>query len=154
MRWAMRKIGVVLLLVILLAGCGTGEVPVTNEGNNEGGSGIVADEINASLTEVGPLTFQYEVKNQTEKEVTLEFTSSQRYDYSIKTKDGNEIFLYSSVTSYIQVLGEETIKQGEVLTYDIDLRDLNLDPGEYKLTAWMTPSNGPAYKVIKDFSVK
>ncbi|WP_174734384.1 BsuPI-related putative proteinase inhibitor [Mesobacillus harenae] len=153
----MKKILMILLLGILMAGCGTGnKVPVSDseDAANGGGEGIVAGEMAASLTEQSPLIFQYEVKNQTEEEVTLEFTSSQRFDYSVETKDGEELFLFSSVASFLQALGEETVKQGEALTYDINLHELNLEKGEYVLSAWMTPKEGPQYKVSKEFSVE
>ncbi|WP_081742118.1 BsuPI-related putative proteinase inhibitor [Mesobacillus boroniphilus] len=81
-------------------------------------------------------------------------TSSQRYDYSVKTKDGKEVFLFSSVASFLQVLGEEKLKQGESLTYDIDLHELSLEQGEYTLTVWMTPKGGKKYEVSKEFTVQ
>lgn len=152
----MRKLWMVLLLGILVSGCGTENRVNNNKDDvkNEGGQGIVAGEMAASLTEESPLIFQYEVKNQTEEEITLEFTSSQRFDYSVKTKDGKEIFLFSSVASFLQALGEETVKQGESLTYEIDLHELSLEKGEYVLTAWMTPKEGKKYEVTKEFTVE
>ncbi|NKE05966.1 MULTISPECIES: BsuPI-related putative proteinase inhibitor [Mesobacillus] len=149
----MKKILMVLLMGLLVTGCGT-ENQVSNNDQNQGGAGIVAGEMAASLTEESPLIFQYEVKNQTEEEVVLEFTSSQRYDYSVKTKEGKEVFLFSSVASFLQALGEETVKQGESLTYDIDLHELNLEKGDYILTAWMTPKDGKKYEVSKEFTVE
>lgn len=149
----MKKLLMVLLMGLLVTGCGT-ENQVSNNDQDQGGAGIVAGEMAASLTEESPLIFQYEVKNQTEEEVVLEFTSSQRYDYSVKTKDGKEVFLFSSVASFLQALGEETVKQGESLTYDIDLHELNLEKGDYILTAWMTPKDGKKYEVSKEFTVE
>jgi ABC-type molybdate transport system substrate-binding protein len=149
----MKKLWMLLLLGLLITGCGTGN-QVSNNDEDKGGAGIVAGEMAASLTEESPLIFQYEVKNQTEEEVTLEFTSSQRYDYSVKTKDGNEVFLFSSVAAFLQVLGEEKLKQGDSLTYEINLHELSLEKGEYILTAWMTPKNGKKYEVTKEFTVQ
>lgn len=149
----MKKLLMVLLMGLLVTGCGT-ENQVSNNDQDQGGAGIVAGEMAASLAEESPLIFQYEVKNQTEEEVVLEFTSSQRYDYSVKTKDGKEVFLFSSVASFLQALGEETVKQGESLIYDIDLHELNLEKGDYILTAWMTPKDGKKYEVSKQFTVE
>ncbi|MCM3575446.1 MULTISPECIES: BsuPI-related putative proteinase inhibitor [Mesobacillus] len=149
----MKKLWMILLLGLLITGCGTGN-QVSNNDEDKGGAGIVAGEMAASLTEESPLIFQYEVKNQTEEEVTLEFTSSQRYDYSVKTKDGSEVFLFSSVAAFLQVLGEEKLKQGDSLTYEINLHELSLEKGEYILTAWMTPKNGKKYEVTKEFTVQ
>ncbi|MBT2638638.1 BsuPI-related putative proteinase inhibitor [Bacillus sp. ISL-39] len=149
----MKKLWMILLLGLLITGCGTGN-KVSNNDEDKGGAGIVAGEMAASLTEESPLIFQYEVKNQTEEEVTLEFTSSQRYDYSVKTKDGKEVFLFSSVAAFLQILGEEKLSQGDSLTYEMDLHELSLEKGEYVLTAWMTPKDGKKYEVTKEFSVQ
>ncbi|MBT2678533.1 intracellular proteinase inhibitor (BsuPI) [Bacillus sp. ISL-35] len=150
----MKKIWMIVLMGLLVTGCGT-ENQVSNNNNQEkGGAGIVAGEMAASMKEESPLVFQYEVKNQTEQEVNLEFTSSQRYDYSVETKDGKEIFLFSSVASFLQALGEEKVKQGEALSYEIDLHELSLDKGDYVLSVWMTPKEGKKFKVTKEFSVE
>jgi hypothetical protein len=153
----MKKLWIILLLGALLSGCGTENKVSRDEpvnGTDKGGQGIVAGEMAASMTQQSPLIFDYEVKNQTEQEVTLKFTSSQRYDYSVKTKDGEEIFLFSSTAAFLQALGEETLKQGDSLTYVIDLKDLSLEKGDYILSVWMTPKQGPKYKVEKQFSVE
>jgi len=146
----MKKVWVFLILGFLLVGCGKAN---SNDTNNDG-SGIVAGEITAGLKETSPLVFQYEVNNQTEKEVKLEFSSSQRFDYSVETDKGEQIYLFSSVTMFLAVLGEETIMPGEALRYEIDLHDLDLKAGNYLLTAWLTPKDGKAYPVSKKFTVK
>ena len=153
----MKKVWIILLLGILVTGCGTENRGSDDEpvnGNVKGGQGIVAGEMAASMAEISPLIFQYEVKNQTEQEVNLKFTTSQRFDYSVKTKDGHEVFLFSSVASFLQALGEETIKQGEALTYKIDLKELALEKGEYTLTVWMVPQGGEKYAVTQEFTVE
>lgn len=166
----MKKLWMVLLLGLLISGCGTeNKVPkdeavngtenkipkdVPVNGTNKGGQGIVAGEMMATMTQQSPLVFNYQVKNQTEQEVTLKFTSSQRYDYSVKNKDGEEVFLFSSTAAFLQALGEVTIKQGETLAYTIDLNNLSLEKGDYTLTIWMTPTGGPKYKAEQKFTVE
>jgi len=153
----MKKLWIILLLGILVTGCGTENRVSKDEpvnGSDKGGQGIVAGEMAASMAEKSPLIFQYEVKNQTEQEVNLKFTTSQRFDYSVKTKEGHEVFLFSSVASFLQALGEETIKQGEALTYKIDLKELALEKGEYTLTVWMVPQGGEKYAVTQEFTVE
>lgn len=150
----MRKLWIILLMGLLVTGCGTGNQVSNNNNEEKGGAGIVAGEMAASIKEDSPLVFQYEVKNQTEQEVTLEFTSSQRYDYLVETKDGKEIFLFSSVANFLQALGEEKVKQGETLSYEIDLHELSLDKGDYILSVWMTPKEGKKFRVTKEFSVE
>lgn len=146
----MKKAWVLLILGFLLVGCGK----ANSNDTNIDGSGIVAGEITAALKETSPLVFQYEVKNQTEKEVKLEFSSSQRIDYSVETPKGEQIYLYSSLTMFLAVLGEETIKQGEFLSYEIDLHELDLKTGDYLLKVWMTPKDGKVYQITKEFTIK
>jgi Intracellular proteinase inhibitor len=115
---------------------------------------MVTGDMVAILKEKSPLMFQYEVKNLIEKEVTLKFSSSQRYDFSVETETGEQIYLFSSVAMFMAVLGEEIIKQGETLRYDIDLHELDLKPGNYLLKVWMTPKEGKVYKVTKKFTIE
>jgi hypothetical protein len=146
----MKKVWILLLMGLFLVGCGTANKTAQSNSDREG---IVAGEMVAILKEDSPLVFQYEVKNQTEKEVPLEFTSAQRFDYSVKSKEGEEIFLFSSVTSFLQIVGKETVKQGESLSYEIDLHDLDLQTDSYILTAWLTPKDGKAYQARKAFTL-
>jgi hypothetical protein len=142
-----------LLLAIIITGCGTGNKDA-GQNTNGSGNGIVAGGMVPTLLEKSPLVYQYQVKNQTEEVVILEFTSSQRFDYSVETKNGEQLFLFSSVASFLTVLGEEEVKQGEELKYEIDLNDLKLSQGEYVLTAWMTPKDGKMYTVSKEFTIE
>ncbi|SDJ78217.1 BsuPI-related putative proteinase inhibitor [Sediminibacillus albus] len=143
-----------LFFVIIAAGCGTGNDPNEEaEEVNGDGKGINEGVIAGSLEEQSPLTYQYRVSNQTENEVKHEFSSSQRFDYSIADSSGEQVFLLSSVTSYIQVMGEEIIEPGGELVYDIDLQERDLPPGKYVLTAWLTPTDGKKYEVKQEFTV-
>ncbi|WP_407270961.1 BsuPI-related putative proteinase inhibitor [Radiobacillus sp. PE A8.2] len=147
----------VVLFGLFLAGCGTSNADEGNqetENTNGSGNSIVAGKVVPTLTESSPLVYDYQVANQTEEEVVLEFTSSQRYDYAVSDSKGEQIYLYSSVASFMQVMGEEKMKQGEALQYSIDLHELNLSPGSYVLSAWMTPQGGEEYKVEHDFTIE
>ncbi|WP_170287549.1 BsuPI-related putative proteinase inhibitor [Aquibacillus halophilus] len=160
----MKKIILLLFILVtsvLLVGCGTSnnesnqdqQDENTSGSNDDGNEGIVAGKMVPSLTEQSPLVYEYQVANQTEQEITLKFTSSQRFDYTVETKDGEQLHQFSSVASFMQVLGEEQVKPGEALQYTIELQELNLTAGDYVLTAWMTPEDGKKYEVSTDFSV-
>lgn len=146
-----------LLIILFLSGCGTTN---TTEGENtienrDGiSSNIVAGDMIGTLTKVAPLHYKYRVKNKSKEIITLKFTSSQRIDYSVTTKNQEEIFLFSSTAAFLSALGEEEISPEEELIYDIHLTDLNLVKGEYTLSAWMTPDIGQLNKVSTDFLVK
>ena len=120
-----------------------------NAGENPG-QGIVAGELEPSLTQKENGEFVYTVKNQTEKEVTLEFTSSQRYDYAVKNDKGETLYLYSSAAAFLQVLGTETMVQGEELSYTFEI-----PPGGYEgegstIEVWLTPKGGKKAPVSID----
>ncbi|MGO4890342.1 BsuPI-related putative proteinase inhibitor [Anaerobacillus sp. MEB173] len=110
-------------------------------------------EVMSVLNDLGDGTFEYKLTNLNEKEITFYFTSGQRFDYSVKTKDGKELFLFSSVASFIQETGKETLKQGEELAYTIDLKDLHLDKGEYILEVWLTSTEEEDCRIAMDYNV-
>lgn len=149
----MKKIFLLVLLSIVITGCGTSSTG-SNEGQSGSQSGIVAGEVVPSLTEKSPLVFEYMLKNQTEEALTLEFTSSQRFDYSVHTKDGKEIYLFSSLASFLQATGEEVLEQGKELSYEFDLSQIGLEKGEYVVKAWMIPKDGKNYQISKEFVVQ
>jgi hypothetical protein len=111
-------------------------------------------DVMPSLVDLGNGKFRYKITNQTDKDITFQFTSSQRFDYAVKSENGEQLFLFSSVAQFLAVLGEETLKPGEELHYDIDLAELNLEKGKYILEAWLTPTSKEKYKVEMDYIVQ
>jgi hypothetical protein len=152
----LKKAFVFLLLLFFLGGCGSErEVEQVSSGKEEEVNvDTVEEDVLTKINEVSPLSFQYLVSNESEKDITLDFTSSQRFDYSIKTTKGEEIFLFSSVSSFLQVVGKEVLSPKENLVYDIDVKDVGLSKGTYTLTVWMTPATGKAFTASQDFSVE
>ncbi|MFE8702441.1 BsuPI-related putative proteinase inhibitor [Cytobacillus sp. FJAT-54145] len=139
------------LFSLVLSACGTSNQDVANDqGETNGSGGIVAGEVETSLIEKDSLQYEYRLKNQTEEEIILEFPTSQRYDYTISTKDGTEKYRYSSTATFIQVEETETLKQGDELIYEINLSDIQLEKGEYVLSVWTTTKEGEKFKVVTD----
>lgn len=123
-------------------GAGNGSEGDGENTEEDRGQGIVAGEIEPSITKNDNGQFVYTIKNQTEKEVTFEFTSSQRYDYAIKNASGETVFLYSSVAAFMQVMGTETLAQGEERSYTIELPPAQDFEGGNMLEVWLTPKGG------------
>lgn len=145
---------ILFLLCVVLTGCGVGNSanPSSGEEGHTGDDGSL--DIHSDLVEKKPAVFTYELVNNTTDVIEFDFTSSQRIDYSIKTKNKKELFLFSSVTVFLTVLGEEVLNPGEALTYDIDVGALQLEPGDYILTVWLTPKDGKQYEETKEFTIK
>ncbi|MBM7573418.1 BsuPI-related putative proteinase inhibitor [Aquibacillus albus] len=148
-----RKGFIVLFSIfsLLLVGCGVGNVDASKN-NNQNDEKV--GEMVPSLEETSPLIFSYTITNQSKNEVTLEFSSSQRFDYAVYNDKGEQIYLFSSLASFLQVVGEEKVKPGEKLEYTIDINEIGLSPGNYTLSAWMTPKTGKKYEVSQEFNVE
>ena len=132
-----------LFAAMVFAACGT-ESDNQPEDPAPGGE-IIEGEVTSTIEETGNGTYRYTVKNDTQEAVTFNFTSGQRYDFTLTDEQGNEVFRMSSVSMYTQALGEEILRQGEELQYEIQVPEANLDPGTYTLEVWMTPTQGTNY---------
>jgi hypothetical protein len=148
----------ILVLILVLTGCGTSIEKNEQESGSEnstngGGSGIIAGSVEPTLEKESQMNYVYTIKNQTEKEVKMKFPTSQRFDYSVKDKDGTEVFLFSSAAFFLQAEGEELLKPAEELNYDINLSQLKLSPGTYTIEAWITQQDGEDYKVTEEITI-
>ncbi|MGM0898635.1 MAG: BsuPI-related putative proteinase inhibitor [Bacillota bacterium] len=135
---------ILLLTVGVLAACGT-ESDSLPEDPDSGGDEVIEDEVTSTLEEIDNETYRYTVRNDTEEAVVFNFTSGQRYDFTLTDEEGNEVFRLSSVSMYTQALGEETLNSGEELQYDFQIPEANLEPGTYTLEVWLTPTEGMNY---------
>ena len=145
-------------LALALAACGTGEGDASGDEDAET-SGESSEDMEAAVMEpkieqLDEDTYRYTLANQTKETVTFEFTSGQRFDFSLTDENEEQVFLLSSVSAYIQALGEETLAPGEELNYEFDVPELNLAEGSYELKAWLTPKEGPAYRTETEYIVE
>lgn len=74
----------------------------------------------------------YTIKNEGSVKETLSFTTSQRYDYVLSSKEHGLIERYSDGKVFLQVLTDITIEPGEEVSYPISLPELKA--GTYTLT--------------------
>lgn len=121
---------------------GSEELPKSEDVKN---GGIISGELESTIKQEENGTYVYTVKNQTAQEMTLSFTSSQRFDFAVKTKEGEVLFAHSMYSSYLQAVGEEVLKQGEELNYMVELPN-TLEKGEYQLEVWLTTADGELSK--------
>lgn len=136
-------------LLFVLSACGTSENGSYGSGSKEDKKG----EVTATLdkTDAG---YRYTMKNGTSEALTFNFTSSQRYDFALFNADDEQVFSLASVSSFAQVLGDETVEAGEELSYNFEVPPLDLTSGTYKIEAWLTPEQGPAYYAENEYVVE
>ncbi len=148
----LRKIAISLtaFLLVTLVGCGTME---GSQGDNTNGESV-EKEMSTTIDHVSTYHYQLAIENNTDKDKTLTFPSSQDYDYSIKDKDGTILYTYSTDKMFLTVVEEEVLAPGDKLKYDLDLSEALpfIDPGEYTLDAWITATDVEENKVSIDFN--
>lgn len=127
MRWLL------VLLVVLAAACGDG-------GSSSSGGGLSVDVAYDDPLRVGPVTWEVTVTNGTDDPVDLEFTSGQRADVTL-TRDGEEVYRWSRGLMFTQDLATVTVPEGGAETFPLEEPGLDVDPGDYRLTASVTVSN-------------
>lgn len=83
--------------------------------------------------------------------VTLDFTSSQRFDFSIRNDRGDTVYTWSATRLFLAVVGQEVIS-GERNWIDA-LPVSTLPEGRYSVEGWLTTSTGKRYQASVGFEV-
>jgi Intracellular proteinase inhibitor len=148
----MKKLIPFILAGVILAGCGTDEV---KDGDQENGNHVEHNEMEdgemkAAITKKDS-TYEYSVKNETDKEMTFTFTSGQTIDFELKDTDGKVVYKDSENKMYTQAIREKTIAPGDALAQEIKLPDL--PAGTYTLSAWLTAKGSDEYKVTEEIEL-
>ncbi|MBP3953586.1 BsuPI-related putative proteinase inhibitor [Bacillus suaedae] len=146
-----KSIALFITLVIslfLLVTCGGSLTPnqdgATNSNNDEQEStgGIHEGTVNTAIESIPEeeYSFHFHINNDKTEAVTLEYTSSQEYDYHILDDAGKTLATYSMNKSFLQTTSEKTLDPGEVLTMDVDITEFlpQLEEGTYVLEIWPT----------------
>lgn len=88
---------------------------------------------------------------------TLEFTSSQRFDFEIRDERGALLWRWSDGKAFLTVMGTEEIAHGERnYTVSVPLADKGgapLPAGRYTLRAWITNSAPPRFEATAGFEI-
>lgn len=152
-----------LLIISVLAGCGTSEngqsepKEVVNGSKGETPVGIVAGQLTPELEKVtnkGKLMYIFTIKNDKEQIDVLNYSSTQQYDYRLVDTKGTIVYTYSMDKLFGQTISEQTLKQGEKVQFEIDLsEDLKkLEPGTYKFEVWSTATDREELKATAEFN--
>lgn len=108
----MTRIGGLVLLVVLAAGCVARAEP-------EGGMRADRDLVASMDVRVAGDTvlFGLHLTNPTAAPVTADFATGQRYDFLVYGPDGALLWQWSADMGFTQALGEETVVPGGWLQY-------------------------------------
>lgn len=127
----MRRLSVATLLAmtVLLAGCGS----------DQGALDWLS--LTLSVSDASPAlgestTLQLAATNNALIPQVVTFTSSQRYDFTVRDGEGQAVWQWSYGRQFLQALSRETMDRGETWTFTEtwDLRDNGgnaLPPGNY-----------------------
>jgi hypothetical protein len=97
----------------------------------------LSSSLSATVTD-GTVEFTYEVTNDSDDAVDLQFSNSQTHDVVV-FEDGEEMWQFSDGQMFMQMLQSETCDPGETLSYTATWE--GADSGEYEARAWLA-ANG------------
>ena len=87
------------------------------------------------------------LRNTGGEPAVLNFTSGQRYDFSLLGSDNDTLWSWSSDKGFIQALGQETVPPGEQIVWEERI-PLPSKPGTYMLSASVTSPDAPTVAPI------
>lgn len=175
----MKKISIGLIIVLLIAGgvylflnkpeqatetnTNADQNEDENKNENEGENKVVdkfkpdqklpdGGEMSFILKNTDNNTMKYTIKNEEDHEIALEFGSSMTYDFYITDENGQEVYRDSDGKSYMQVITEITLAQGEEKTFDLKIPDLG--PGDYTLTVFLAAQGYNQHETSIEFRVE
>lgn len=130
----MKKLSVLLALFLLLTACGQANERKEENGEKER---VVELEVDAR-EESEKVTFVIQIENETEKEVTFEFPSSQLYEIIVHDENGEEVYRYSVGKMFMQAIHYETIEANGYREWKESWNYMKdgerVAPGEYDVT--------------------
>lgn len=132
----MKIIILVIIVVVMFSFLGLGlwasGNTISEERNMNYGISMMTDKMSYSVGE--PIVMTLKIFNYTEEDTAFHFNTSQRYDFIIEDKKGNEIWHWSQDMMFAMVLGEEIIgPHNPEAIYTAEYKG-KLSPGYYKIT--------------------
>ena len=105
------------------------------------GISMSTDKMSYAVGEAIMITLKF--FNYTEEDIIFHFNTSQRYDFIIEDKEGNEIWRWSEGRMFAQMLGEEILgpRNPEVI-YKAEYKG-KLIPGYYKIIGVLVAKDRP-----------
>ena len=126
-------------VAVLAASCAPRPEPLMDAG--PGSPPELGSSLNVRVVE-DTVVLEIHITNVAASPITLEFTSSQRYDFAVATTEGESVWRWSAARSFAQVLGSEELQPGESRRY----RETWVGTGErgdYVATGWVVSTSYP-----------
>lgn len=141
-----KILSAITLATIITAACGSGEVDQKVGGDDKTGYETPNDNENKEVitTEVVSTDLQFSdgfytftLKNNSDQDVDLTFSSSQEYEFQIKDSSGTIIYTYSMDKMFLQQIVEKKLTPGEEYVMSVDVEAFSsLEAGTYTLEIW------------------
>lgn len=146
-KWLVILTGALLLL---LAACGSTENQTTGAGEED-----MPGELTQQIKEQDG-KYYLVITNDTEEDVTLEFTSGQLFEYQLLDSKGEIQFTYSMNKMFTQALSKHVVKVGESWELPLDIQTelsaMQVPAGTYQLDVWSLAKQFEGEKVtMNDF---
>jgi hypothetical protein len=91
------------------------------------------------------------LNNRTDRNLVLNFSSSQQYDFELRNAQGESVYRWSATRLFLQATSSLTIR-GEEVWQDV-IESKNLRPGNYTVEGLLTPSDRSRYSVISSINL-
>lgn len=108
----------------------------------QGGMGVSLTVAPAQVASGDTLEITLAVENESADTVSLEFRTSQRYDFLIMDEGGSVVWRWGAGRGFAQVLGSEVLAPGQVLSYS-ERYEIQLLPGRYTVTGVLAAPDLP-----------
>jgi len=137
-RFPAGALALVLSLGVWAGGCARSEpTPGVQESEGVSSDLVATMQVEPAAGEVG-LTLH--VTNTTSAPIELEFSSGQRFDFTVTRLDGESLWTWSADKSFMAALGQETVPAGGSLRYEAEWPSQGLR-GEFVATGTLTSTN-------------
>ena len=132
---------------------GDSNVETPNEDQND--EVQVNSEMISSELNVVDGHYTFTLKNISEEDITLSFSSTQEYEYQIKDESGNLIYTYSMDKMFGEMFMEKTLAPNEEYTISVDINSYlsTLDPGTYNLEIWSVALEADELKTTAQINI-
>ena len=141
-QWGLRA---AVAMMVAVTACGRergGEAGQGAMGTRREGGRVSALDVSLATTKPSysprePITFTLNVRNPTDRPITLRFASGQRYDFVIEDERGATVWRWAADRAFAQAVREQTVPPGWELNYNERFAG-QLAPGVYRVRGLIT----------------